>query len=145
MRQDNPVVRMNCIHSSSAVTVVVIALEYVEEDAEGKARKYLLSIKTFDSCDLDVLHSLLPPPNTGQTVDCGGRQGGNHYTRPAAAGEADTEAWNAFFDSAVKLQGYLRLRRTSRAVLVDRGTVRTYRLTYPTCCVVTRWTFFLFY
>ena len=44
MRDDGPVVRS---HTSKPVfTVVVTALEYLEED--GEAKNYLLSIKTFD-------------------------------------------------------------------------------------------------
>ena len=112
----------------SAFTAVVAALGYLEEDGDGKAGRYFLSMKDVDFTITLVniehfLQSLLPLTTFLQIKQCNVCQRGNHYTRPAAAGEADTEVWNALFDSAVEPAGRFDID-ASHSMLVDKGTVR---------------------
>ena len=77
----------------SAFTAVVIVMGYLEEDGDGKARCYLLTIKSVEFIIILVIiehvhQSRLPLTTFMQSKQCNMCQRGNHYNRLAAAVES---------------------------------------------------------
>ena len=89
--------RTNSLYTSTAVvtalvTAVVTALQYVDEDEDGKARRYSLSIKNVDFIITPVtvehvLQSRFPLTTLMQSKQYNLCHRGSHYNFPAAAGE----------------------------------------------------------
>ena len=115
-------IRANALYTFKyAFTVVVIALEYLEEDEDGEARGYLLSIRPFDFVITlgtigHVLQSQLPLTTFLQAKHCDLVEAANEATTVNAQLQqerADPDDGDAWFDSAVELTEKLRLRRAS--------------------------------